>query len=97
MTDPNQAMLEMANNMWDRFFKYKVLDMMSSTVKFYRAQVVSAPSDGKITIQEPFDHQHTIPCTASASSLRPGDQCVVLVFGNASNSIVIGDGKLSNI
>lgn len=97
MQNTNDAMLEMAGNLWERFFKYKVRDMLGATLRFYRAQVVSAAADGKIAVREPFEPVHELPYVGSAADLQAGQQCIVLVLGDAINSIVIGDGTLSNL
>lgn len=96
MRDSTEAMLEMANNMWDGFFRDKVLDVLGNYVSYYRATVTAAYADGFITVQEPFDHEHVIRCAANASGLAVGDQCIVLMLGGPQNSLVIGNGTMSN-
>lgn len=97
MDHTDEAMLEMVENMWEQFFKPRIRSMMAQSLRFYRAKVVSAPSDGTISVQEPFDDVHRLPYVSSAAGLKSGDQCIVLVLGDAVNSIVIGDGTLSNL
>lgn len=93
----NDAFLDMCQNMWNGFFRYKVQEVMNSTLRFYRARVITAPSNGQIVVQQPFDVQQTMPYVGSAASLTAGQECIVLVLGDAVNSIVIGDGTLSNL
>lgn len=67
-------------------------------VQCYRATVVSVDSvAGTMTVQRPFDNAITIPYCPGAAGLTAGDQCTVLVLGDAINSIVISDGKLSTL
>lgn len=96
MQNDAAAMLEMAENLWNNFFETKVRDMLASCLTYYRAKVVTAPSNGLITVQEPFDDAHQVLCAAAASNLQVGDECIVLMFGGPINSIVIGNGTLSN-
>lgn len=91
----SEAMLEMADNLWNGFFRAKVKEMLGSYLSYYRAKVIEAPSNGTVTVQEPFDHEHVIFCASSASGLQVGDECLVLMFGGPQNSIVIGNGTLS--
>lgn len=93
----NEAMRELAENMWRYYFREKVREESSMSLQFYRAQVVTNNGNGTLSIQKPFDAVQTLPCVTSASALEAGDQCVVLVLGNAINSIVIGDGQLKNL
>lgn len=74
-----------------------VAPRLSRTVSYYRAQVASPASGGKITVQKPFDTAIALPYVSSAAGLKAGDQCIVLVLGDASNAIVLGDGMLSNL
>ena len=64
---------------------------------YFIATVVSV-SAGTMQVQRPFDSTTlSLPYVSSASSLQAGDPCFVLVPGNLSNAIVLGDGKLSNL
>lgn len=96
----NLAMREFAENLWRFYIEDKVRSMMESPYpmwKSYRAKVISVNGDNTMTVQAPFDQQVTIPYVSSAASLSAGDQCTVLIIGSAVNSVVIGDGKLSNL
>lgn len=95
MGNNSEAMLGMAENLWNGFFRTKVKEMLGSYLSYYRAKVIEAPANGTIKVQEPFDHAHVIACAASASGLQAGDECIVLMFGGPQNSIVIGNGTLS--
>lgn len=97
MPDLNEAMLEMAKNLWNNYFQQKVTEMMAMSLRFYRARVITAPSNGKIVVQQPFDVEQTLPYVSSAASLTAGQECIVLVLGSTINSIVIGDGMLTNL
>ena len=63
-------------------------------VQSYRAQVVSVDHDTKtMVIQKPFDEEITLPFASGAQDLSANGQCLVFVLGEASNSIVVADGK----
>jgi len=71
---------------------------LSTTVSYYRATVISPEQGGKIGIVRPFETNTVyLPCTAAASALQAGDQCIVLVLGDLSNAVVFSDGKMSNV
>ncbi len=79
-----------ADNIWS-YIEPKIDKKLADGVRYYKASVVQNPRDGKIKIQRPFeDSQIELPCAASAASLKAGDQCLILVFGSASNSYVVG-------
>ena len=64
-------------------------------VQSYRAAVVSKDAATRtMVIQRPFDQQITLPYAPSADILQAGDECLVLVFGESSNAIVVSDGAL---
>ena len=64
-------------------------------VQSYRAAVVSKnAAAGTMVIQRPFDQQITLPYAPSADILQAGDECLVLVFGESSNAIIVSDGAL---
>lgn len=87
----------LANEVGKYIMKNLVEPRLSKTVSFYRAFVTAAASNGKITVQKPFDTSVALPYVTSAAGLNVGDQCTVLVLGDYSNSIIIGDGKLTNL
>lgn len=81
------------NYVWRRFIAPK----LGRCLRFYRAVVTVPAAGGKITVQRPFDAPLALPFVGSAAGLQAGDQCVVLVLGDDSNSIVLGNGTLSNL
>lgn len=88
----------LAQNLWDKFIKQRVKETQKNTVKYFRAKVTATAQNGKISVQKPFDTTvMTIPYVSSAGSLAVDDECIVLVLGDYSNCIVLGDGKLSNL
>ena len=99
--DENLAVRELADGLW-RYFKPKVEEMLGSYISFYRAQVAAAPSGGKVTVKRPFDDTAlSLPYVGSMERAAAGTQVVVAVFGkqrgNTMNSVVIGDGQLTNL
>ena len=85
----------MADALWSYFLDKYLIPYLSDSVCYYRAAVTQAPSGGLIGIQRPFDNEIFLPYAWSASTLQAGDVCTVLMFGDHSNAIVIGDGTLS--
>lgn len=80
-----------ADSLWDYLLEKKLKQYLSDSVCYYMASVVEPASDGFITVQRPFDNPVTLPCGANAENLAVGDACAVLVFGDFSNQIVIGN------
>ena len=80
-----------ADSLWDYLLEKKLKQYLSDSVCYYMASVVEPASDGFITVQRPFDNAVTLPCGANAENLAVGDACAVLVFGDFSNQIVIGN------
>lgn len=98
MKNQNECMCEFADNLADYIWKKHIAPKMAKNLQFYRAVVTNAASGGKIKVQRPFDSQIVaLPYVGSAAGLIAGNQCIVLVLGSQSNSIVIGDGTLSNL
>lgn len=87
-------MRTLADALWVYFKEKYLLPYLSDSVCFFQATVTTAPSGGVIGVQRPFDNAITLPYAWSASTLAVGDQCTVLMFGDMSNCIVIGDGML---
>lgn len=95
--DTNQQMQDLADGLW-AYFRPKVAEMLRNEVSFFRAQVITAPSGGSVGVRKPMeDTTLSLPYVPSAASLSVGDQALVLVFGNQSNAIVLGNGTLSNL
>lgn len=95
----NNEMRALADNLW-AYMRPKVQEMLSSTVRFYRAQVVSAASNGKITVKRPFDDASiALPYVQAMEDAPAGSQVTVLVFGStgedANNSVIVNDGEYS--
>lgn len=88
----------LATNLWNNFFKERVKEMNKGAVRYFRAKVVAAASGGKITVQKPFEETTlSLPYVSSAANLTVGSECVVLVLGDYSNCIILGNGTLSNL
>lgn len=88
-------MREFADALWAYFKDRHLIPYLSDSVCYYTATVTTAPSGGVIGVQRPYDVTVTIPYAWSAANLQTGDRCTVLVFGDSSNAIAIGDGSLS--
>lgn len=80
-----------ADQLWGYFFEKYLKPYLSDSVCYYQATVTTAPDNGQIGIQRPFDKPVTLPCANNASSLTVGDNCTVLVFGDFNNQLVIGN------
>lgn len=91
-----EQMKILADALWD-YFLPKIKDYLSDSLCYYRATVTTAPSGGEIGVQRAFDNAITLPYAWSAEGLSIGDTCLVIVFGEATNAIVIGDGALTAI
>ena len=88
----------LANAIGSYVMRHFVEPRLARTVGFYRAQVVGAANNGKITVQRPFDQTPVaLPYTKAAANLTVGSQCIVLMLGNASNAIVFSDGMMFDI
>lgn len=83
-----------ADALWGYMLKKHLKPYLSDSVCYYRAVVTVAPANGVIEVQRPFDVPVSLPYMWSAQNLVVGDQCTVLVFGDSSNAIVMGDGAL---
>ena len=98
MNNENESIKTLASNLWNNFIKDRVKTMHKDNVRYFRATVVGVANNGTMQVQKPFDNTiMTLPYVTSAGSLTAGSQCVVLVLGDYSNAIVLGDGKLSNL
>ena len=86
-----------ADAIGDYVWKKYIEPRLSLYLSYYRAQVTAAAADGKITVQRPYDTAVSIPYVGSAAGLAVGEECVVLVFGDASNAICLGRGDLANL
>lgn len=86
-----QYIKQFADAIWEYILEKHLKPYLSDSVCYYMATVTTAPSGGSIGIQRPFDNAVTLPCASNASSLSVGDSCMVLVFGDFSNQLVIGN------
>lgn len=91
-----EQMKVLADSLWNYFFKKYVRDYLSDSVCYFMATVTEAPTSGTIKVQRGFDTEIVLPYAWSASTLQVGDTCLVLVFGDILNAIVIGIGDLSD-
>lgn len=91
----DNEMKSLADALWGYYHEKYLLPYLSDSVCYFMARVTSAPSNGMIGIQRPFDSPITVPYAWSAESLTVGETCIALVFGDLTNTIVIGKGDLS--
>lgn len=92
------SMKAFADNIGRYIYDKFVAPKMANKVSYFRAEVTATASGGKITVQRPFDTtSYALPYVGSAAGLAVGDQCIVMVLGSASNAIILGDGRLSNL
>ena len=105
-SEEQQAMLNLANRMWDGFFAGKVVELLKTlnvNVQSYIANVVTAydSGTGRVVVQRPFDTTNiSVPCVASMQGVSVGDKVLVVTFGfggNASNSVVFCKADYSNL
>lgn len=88
---PEEQMKVIADCIWKYILEKYLKPYLSDSVCYYMATVKTAAADGVIEVQRPFDNAVTLPCAANAESLSVGDPCMVLVFGDYSNQLVIGN------
>lgn len=86
-------MKAIADAIWGYILEKHLKPYLADSVCYYVATVTTAPSSGMIGVTRAFDNEVTLPCANNASGLSVGDPCTVLVFGDFSNQIVIGDVK----
>ena len=85
-----QQMKNFADALW-AYFLPKLKDYLSDSICYYVATVETAAHNGVIGVKRAYDNEITIPCAANAASLHVGDPCTVIVFGDYSNQLVIGN------
>lgn len=93
----NNQIREMADALWEYTLNKHLKAYLSDSVCYYRATVTTAPSNGVIGVTRPYEDEIFLPYAGSASEMDVNDQCIVFVFGDTSNAIVLGDGTLSNL
>ena len=89
-------MRTLADALWGYFLEKHLKPYLSDSVCYFMATVTAAPSGGIIGIQRPYDDEIFLPYAWSAENLLPGQTCLVLVFGDLTNAIVIGAGDMGN-
>lgn len=84
-----------ADQLWN-YLEPKVKSLLSSSVGYFRAQVVSNPGDGTLILNRPLESNNlTIPCTNAMAGAAAGQQVTVLVLGSLSNAVVVADGRMN--
>ena len=81
----------MADAVWKYILQRYLKEYLSDSVCYYMASVTTAPSGGRIGVTRPFDNEIFVKCASNASGLTVGAKCMVLVFGDPSNALAIGD------
>ena len=87
-------MKTLADALWGYFLEKHLKPYLSDSVCYFMATVTAAPSGGVIGIQRPYDDEIFLPYAWSAENLQPGQTCLVLVFGDLTNAIVLGAGDM---
>lgn len=97
MTDSLGNMKVLADRIGKYILDKWVAPRIASHISFYKAEVVTAASGGKIVVQKPFDTAtQALPFASWAGNLQAGDNCIVGVFGSTVNSFVLGGGAASD-
>lgn len=107
--NPQKEMEQFSERLYDNFIRPSVKEDLqngnltngASPVGCFRATVTQALTNGKLTVQRPFDTE-TLELTpvASMQSAAVDSQVLVLVFGsggNAANAIVFAYTDFSNL
>ena len=89
MSTENSDMKALADGLY-AYFEPKIKDLVKPYLKLWRAQVVTAPADGKIGVQFPFESDTiTIPYTEWASTAEVGNSVwVAAPYTDLSNAVV---------
>lgn len=95
----NDDMKIFADSLW-KYLEPKIRELTGSCIKFYRAEVEQAASNGKIVVKRPFDSVSlSLPYVSSMANAAVGSQVVVFVFGSnnndANNSVIVGNGSFT--
>lgn len=88
---PEEQIKVLADALWGYFLEKYLKPYLSDSVCYYMATVTTAPGGGVIGVTRPYDTEVILPCAANASELAVGAPCMVLVFGDYSNQLVIGN------
>ena len=96
MTNDVEQMRYLADRMF-AYLKPKIKNMMSSNIRYFRAEVVSNPGDGTLVVQRAMDPSTmTLPCMSSMAGAEAGQQVIVFVLGDLSNAIVVSNGSMTD-
>lgn len=99
-TSEVKAMEELAKQMWERYFKQKVVsDLLNHSLDGYKAEVISNNGNGTLTVRRPFDEvSMTLKCPpALATSAQAGDQVLVVTLGDMSNAFILCKTDLTGL
>ena len=97
MADTLGTMKAFADRVGRYILEKWVRPAIANHISFYKAEVVTPASGGRIVIQRPFDSAtQSLPFASWAGNLQAGDSCIVAVFGSNTNSYVIGGGAASD-
>lgn len=88
-----QNMQTIADAIWEYILEKHLKPYLSDSVCYYVATVTTGESNGTIGVTRPYDNEIFVPCSDSASTLSVGSPCTVLVFGDYSNQMAIGNVK----
>ena len=94
----NEQMRVLAQQLWKNYMEPQVDKKLALAVKYFRAEVVSNPGNNVLEVKRPLDSTVLeLPCTNGMTGAQAGDQCIVFVFGNLSNAVVVSDGRFRSL
>lgn len=83
-----------------KYLMPQVNEQTSDCIRYYRAYVTSAASNGKISVKRPFDDAvQKLAYVPAMENAKVGDQVTVFAFGDSGNSqncIIVDTGKFAN-
>lgn len=83
-----------------KYLMPQVNEQTSDCIRYYRAYVTAAASNGKISVKRPFDDAvQKLAYVPAMENAKVGDQVTVFAFGDSGNSqncIIVDTGKFAN-
>ena len=99
MSNTTAELAEFAKNLWNNYIKPNAKEEFNGTLTFYRAKVTANTHDGYLTVQQPYDTDVTVRCTAPLNDAQVGDVVTVVCFGRdiPNNQIAFLLGSNTNL
>lgn len=95
-----EAMEQFARQLWQRYFRPKIVqELLSHSINGFKATVTANNGNGTLTVKRPFDSvSMTLKCTSAlAAEAEAGDQVLVVELGDASNAFILCRTDLSGL